>query len=194
MTVQSDVAPPPEPGDPTFMPSDPNVVDENSAGGYEDYFGFEETEKWYFPDGKQYIEYQRMNEGARARFQQKTTKDITVMRQTGDAKMKVDPATERYELMAASVKGWNLMRREGRSGEFMPVPFSIGSPGANFEQWYNSANPKLVDDLEVAIRKANPWLNADMTIEDIEKEEDRLRELKEEIRARERGESSSAAK
>lgn len=183
-----------EPGDPGFGAGIPAAVaDVTEAQAYEDYYGFTETEKWFFPDNKQYIEFQRMNEGARARFQQKTTKDITVVRGSGDAKMKVDPATERHELLAASVKGWHVVRKN-KDDQYVPVAFTIGSPGAEFEKWLQVANPKLVDDLEAAIRKANPWLNADMTIEDIDKEMDRLRELKEEVQARERGEGSSTVK
>lgn len=179
-------APPLEPGDVGFGGTEAEPM--ATATHYEDYFGFEASEKWYFPDGKQYIEFQRMNEGQRARFQQMTTRDVTVERQTGNAKLKVDPATERHELLKASVVGWFVFRQG------QPVPFSIGSPGAEFEKWLAKADPKLVDELERAIRKANPWLMNEVTVEDIDKEMDRLREQKEEILARQAGEGSSSSK
>lgn len=169
-------------------PGAPVAVQTGDDLPYEDYFGFDEADRWYFPDGRQYIEFQRMNEGARAKFQKMTTRDITVVRNTGDAKLKVDPATERHELLVQSVTGWFVFR----AGQ--PVPFSKGSPGANFEQWLDKADPRLVDDLEKAIRKANPWLGAEMTVEDIDKEMDRLRELREQVLERDRGEASSASK
>ncbi len=155
---------------------------------YEDYFGFDETERWFFPDQKQYIEFHVMNEGQRAKFQKLTNKDITLRRQSGDASIKVDPAEERRALLTSSVTGW-LIYRQGE-----PVPFSIGSPGANFEQWLDRANPKLVDDLEFTIRKANPWMQADMSVDQIDEEMDRLRELREQAVERQRGEGVSSSK
>lgn len=170
------------------QPGDQVAVQTGADMPYEDYFGFDEADRWYFPDKRQYIEFQRMNEGARAKFQKMTTRDITVVRNTGDARLKVDPATERHELLVQSVTGWFLFR----NGQ--PVPFSKGSPGANFEQWLDKADPRLVDDLEQAVRRANPWLGADMTLEDIDKEMDRLRELREQVEEKQRGEASSASK
>lgn len=200
MTTETVVQAPLEPGDPGFVEPGQSSVDATTGEAisdqqtYEDYYGFEESDRWHFPDGKQYIEFKRMNEGERARFQQMTTRDVTVVRNTGDAKVKVDPATERRELIISSVTGWHLMRRDQRNGNFVPVPFSKGSPGAELEKWLNVANPTLVDSLEQAIRKANPWLMSDMTLEDIDKEMDRLREMRDEIVARERGEGSSSSK
>lgn len=170
------------------QPGQPVAVEQGSDLPYEDYFGFDESLKWFFPDNRQYIEYKRLNEGDRARFQKMTTRDITVVRNTGDAKLKVDPATERHELLNASVTGWFIVR----GGE--PVPFSKGSPGATFQKWLDKADPKIIDDLELAIRKANPWLQADMTLEDIDKEMDRLRELRDQVEEKQRGEASSASR
>lgn len=152
---------------------------------YEDYFGFEETKVWYFPDKRQYITYQVMNEGQKAKFQKKTNRDITLRRTTGDASVKVDPAEERHALLEASVTGWHVFR----NGQ--PVPFSSGTPGSNFNQWLQNANPKLVESLEFDIRLANPWLQGDMTIEDIDKEMDRLRDLREQTVKREEGKEAS---
>lgn len=160
---------------------------------YEDYFGFGSTERWYFPDKKQYIEFQIMNEGQRREFQKKTNRDITFNRGTNDAKIKADPAEERYHLIVTSVVGWNLKRRRA-DGSFEDVTFSKGSGGSTLEQFLAKANPKLVDDLEFAIRKANPWMQAEMTVEEIEKEEARLADLKQQVLEREKGEGSSSSK
>jgi len=162
--------------------SEASVTQPDDVEIHEDYFGFDSTEKWYFPDGKQFIEFRVMNEGDRVKFQTLTRNDVRFNRRTEEASLRADPAKERHALLEASVVGWHVFR----AGQ--PVPFSIGSPGATFEQWLNNANPKLVDELEFAIRKANPWMQADMTVEEIDKEMDRLRELREQVAARERGE------
>lgn len=153
----------------------------NEEQVYEDYFGFDENKTWFFPDKKQYIIFKVMSEGDKAKFQRETNRDITLQRSTGDAKIKADPASERWALLDASVIDWHVFR------DGQPVPFTKGSPGATFNQWLSKANPRLVEDLEFEIRKANPWLQADMTLEDVDKEMDRLRELREEIVKRESG-------
>jgi hypothetical protein len=155
---------------------------------YEDYFGFEETRTWYFPDGKQYIQYKVMTEGDKAKFQRATNRDITLSRTSGDARIKADPAAERWALMEASVKGWHIFQN-GHA-----VAFTIGSPSATFNQWLNNANPKFVEDLEFAIRKANPWLQADMSVEDIDKEMDRLREMRDQVTAADAAKVSSSGR
>lgn len=160
---------------------------------YEDYFGFDEQKTFTLPDGKQHIYFKVMSEGDRARFQSSVNRDITVARQTGDAKISADPAAERHALLSASVTGWSLKRKNNR-GEWEDAPFSTGNKGSEFEKWLAKANPKLVDDLEFAIRKANPWMQADMSVEDIDKEIDRLVELKVQVQEREKGEGSSSDK
>ena len=178
------------PGEATSTASGEPVV---AAQQYEDYYGFESAETWWFPDHKQYITFKRMNEGERAKFQQMTTRDVTVVRGSGDAKVRVDPATERHELIVASVTGWHLVRKDA-SGRWVPLNFSKGSPGAELEKWLSVADPRLVDSLEQAIRKANPWLLSEKAGEDIDKQMEQLREMKEQILERQRGEGSSSSR
>jgi hypothetical protein len=171
------------------MTETPGVLaDAQTEPVFEDYFGFDEIKQWFFPDGKQFVQFQVMNEGQKSRFQKLTNRDITLSRTSGDAKIKADPAEERHALLTSSVVGWSLYR----NGQ--PVPFSIGSNGAAFEQWLNAANPKLVEDLEFEIRKSNPWLQAEMTVEEIDKEMDRLRELRDEIVKRDAAKASSSVR
>src|SRR6478752_9614476 len=146
---------------------------------YEDYFGFKQSEVFTLPDGKQYINFDVMNEGDKARFQKDTNRDVTVMRTSGDAKMKLDPAAERHALLEGSVSGWHMMRRTETGWE--PIAFSK----TEFKNWLRVANPKVIEDLELAIRKANPWLQADMTVEEIDKEIDRLKEMRDAAEKRE---------
>jgi hypothetical protein len=167
---------------------------------FEDYFGFDRAEQFFLPDGKQYIEFKVMTEGARTRYQQATNRDITLQRTTGDAKMKVDPATDRRELLVNSVSGWYLVKYNPNKGAranleaWESEAFSIGSKGSTFEQWLEKANPSIVDELEKAIRKANRWMLAEMTSDDIEKEIENLREMKVEALKRERGEGVSSSR
>lgn len=152
---------------------------------FDDYFGFSETNKWYFPDGKQFISFQLMNEGARSRYQAKTSQDVRLFKTTGDASIKMDASKERRILVEESVIGWYVIR----DGD--PVPFDSTKPGSVFMQWYEKANPKFVSDLELAIRKANPWMQAEMTVELIDEEIANLRSMREDAVKREEGKSGS---
>ena len=149
---------------------------------YEDYFGFDKTEVYTLPDGKQQIFFKVMTEGQKTKFQQKTNRDIHVNRGTNDMRIKADPAGERRALIQSSVVDWTLMRRNKTTGAWEKAPFSnTGSPGDELSKWLDSANPKIVEELEDAIRKANPWLQADMTVEQIDEELQRLHDLRAEV-------------
>lgn len=155
---------------------------------FADYWGFSDTENHFLPDGKQYFIIQRMNEGAKAKYQREIRSDITIQRSTGDAKMKADPATERHALLKACVVGWNLKARDERSGQVIDVPFSISTGQYNFEKWLSVADPRWVEELEKQCRKLNPWLLQEMKVEDIDKEIENLKEMREEAVKREAGE------
>lgn len=161
---------------------------------YEDYWGFDDQRTFYLPDKKQFITFKVMSEGDRKKFQQKTRTDITLVRRTGDATMRMSPADERHALIVSSVTGWSLFRRNPKTNEMQPVPFSKDSPGANLEMWLQVANPRIIDDLEKEIRKSNPWLLGEMTVEDIDKEIANLHEMREIALKREAGEESSSVK
>ena len=90
----------------------------------------------------------------------------------------MDAAQERHELIRTCVTGWNLYR--GGS----PIPFGERA----LKDFLELTDPRLVEDLEKAIRKANPWLLGEMSSEDIQKEIDNLEEMKKVAEERERGE------
>ena len=152
---------------------------------YEDYFGFGEERVFVLPDGKQQIFFKIMNEGERSKFQKKTNKDIKFNRASGDASIKADQAEERRELILTSVTNWTLVRRSPDG--WIPVPFSGERPGSELDKWLQVANPKIIDDLEFAIRQANPWMQADMSVEEIDKEIDRLNDIRKQAVEREQG-------
>lgn len=170
------------------LPENP-VVTPDTNEGYEDYWGVSETRRYTLPDGKQWIEFKIMDEGDKTKFQKMTNSDLIVQR-SGDSRIKIDPARERHELIKSSVTNWNLMQR-GQDGQWSPAPFG----GArSLEQWLEKAPPKIVEDLELEIRKANPWMQADMSVEEIDKEIERLQDLRRLARERELGEGVSATK
>lgn len=176
------------PGTPEDFPA-PGVPE---APQIVNYFAFGEVKRWYFPDGVQWFQYQVMDEGAKARFQRATNRDIKINQKTNDATVKLDPADERHTLIKMSVNDWYVFAPNlNNGGQLEPVPFTLSDTrhptGMCLEKWLKLANPKLVEELEFEIRKANPWMQADMTVADIDEEIKRLNELREEAEKREAG-------
>lgn len=145
-----------------------------------DYFGFSRTEKHYLPDKVSYIEIKALNEGEKKKYQDKTSKDLVLERGSGNARMSVLQGSERHELIREAMVDWNLSRGGA------PVPFNK----VNIGDFLTLADPKVIEDLEKAVRKLNPWLMADMSVEDIQHEIDNLEEMKKEAEKREAGEDS----
>lgn len=170
-------------------------VEDVDQSGYVDYFGFDDNKIFTLPDGKQWIEFKPLNEGQRAKYEQSTSRDVTFNRRSDNAAIKIDQGSDRHALIMASVTGWNVVRRQ--NGTWVQVPFDARlenghpKPGGQFDQWMNSADPKIVSDLHAAIRKANPWMTEDMTVEMIDEEILRLQELRVEVAEREAAGKSS---
>lgn len=155
---------------------------------YSNYWGFEETHRHMLPDGKQYLVIQRMNEGAKARYQRAIRSDVTVSRSTGDAKLQSDPAKERHALLEACVVDWYMLRPD-KDGKWAEMSFKrSGAQNPGFAGWLEVADPRLIEDLEKACRKLNPWLLQDMTVEDIDQQIAELEEMREEVIKQEQGE------
>lgn len=160
-----------------------------------DYFGFSDEERHYLPgpDGKQseyYLVLRRMNEGAKAAFQKKTSRDLRVERTTGNAVLKMDPGAERHELIKASVVGWNLKRRSPKNpAQIEDAPFDP----SNLNRFLDGSDPRIVEDVEKAIRKLNPWLMDEMSVEDIDREIENLQEMRKVAVEREEGKIASAS-
>lgn len=149
-----------------------------------DYFGFSERKKYFLPDGITYVELEAMNEGSKAKFQKRTQRDLTLEKGSGNARFSMDPAKERHELIRECVKGWNFIRNG------IPIPFGE----AGMRDFLTLANPKIVEGIELEIRKMNPWLLNELTVEEIDKQMKELEELREIAVEREAGEGSSPSK
>lgn len=153
-----------------------------------DYFGFQKLERYYLPDGVTFFELRAMNEGDKSKFQKMTQRDLVLEKGSGNARFKMDPATERHELIKASVVGWNLVR----NGQL--VPFDTHGRANPLEDFLTLADPKIVEGLELAIRKLNPWLMSEMTVEEIDRQIDELTEMRVAAVEREAGEGYSPSK
>lgn len=148
---------------------------------YQDFFTpFVDYGTYTLPDGKQTITFQIMSEGERMKYQQKTNRPININRKSDTASINPDIAQDRFELIVSSVTDWSLVTRDG-NGQWTAVPFST----ANLRNWVKTTSPKIINDLERAIQKANPWMQAEMSVEDIESEIQNLRELLEQKRKEE---------
>lgn len=162
---------------------------------YQDYWGVEETFKHMLPDGKQYFEIRPMNEGAKTAFQKSTNKGIRMNQRSQEATIDVDPADERHTLILQSVVSWHIMQR-GADGTFSeyPCPGDDRMRKRALEQMLEKFNPKVIQELEFFIRTKNPWMQADMDLEEIDRELDRLTELRKQVKDQQSGEGSSANK
>lgn len=153
------------------------------------YWGTDETGKYTLPDGVQWIEFKLMNEGMKSQFQKLTNQDLTIGRDN-TAKVRMDAAEERHTLIKQSVVDWNLYAPDPQTGEMGYAAFSKQM----LNKWLEVGPPKIIEELEMAIRKANPWMQAEMTVEAVEKEIDRLTEVRRELLEKESGEATSANK
>lgn len=160
-------------------PNGPEALPEPPTVQPVDYFGFKREERYTLPDGVQWIEFAAMNEGAKKKYQQKTSRDFVVDRRTGDTRVSVDPGTEREILIRESVTGWYMLR----GGQ--PVPFNSVQLG----DFLTLADPSVIEGIEKAIRDANPWLLDNVTVEDIDKQIEQLEDQKKRIQEREAGEA-----
>jgi len=152
-----------------------------------DYFGYESTERWFFPGQErispQYkasLEIRRMTEGIRQSFQKKTNSRVTILKENQNAEMAVDPARDRRELIKHSVVGWTMFRLDPAG-----KPYAVEYNNRVFEAWLDGADPRIVDELEKFIRTVNPWMLDQMSLESIDKELERLGELREQVKQRE---------
>lgn len=160
-----------EPTNPTAPPG------EDFSTGFDDYWGTDETTKFMFPDGKQFLEIKLMAEGERAKFEKDNNQDLRVSRE-GETTIKIDPGRSRKALIKAAVVDWFIVK-DGREYKFSD---------AHLNEFIDAANPKLIDKIEKEIRDFNVWLKNDLTVEEIDKEIENLNKEREAAVRREAGE------
>lgn len=145
-----------------------------------DYFGVDEVHRFMLPDGISYVEHKTMTEGARRKYQAATNKDVKLSK-AGDATIKMAPGEERVALLDAALCGWNL-KKGGKDMSF--------SPSARRE-FMDAASPTIIDLIIDDIREHNAWLMADLTVEDIDKEIENLKQQRDELLEKEAGKGTS---
>jgi hypothetical protein len=153
--------------------------------GYEDTYSFGGTQVYTLRDGKQTITFKIMNEGDKAHYQRLTNRDIKVDRKTDQAVFRPDQASDRHALILTAVVDWNLYTRDKSAANgWTRLSFNQSM----LQNWLKVTNPAIVEDLEKAIRKANPWLNIeDATEEDLEEQIAELQDELQNLRARTAG-------
>lgn len=158
-----------------------------------DYFDFGEVFRCFFAekygDSSSYVEHKSLNEGSRRKYLNQVNREVTLMRGSGDAKMKLASGDEKHLLLEEAIVGWNLMRKD-RQGELQPVAFNRNS----LQDFLAKADPKIIDVIEKDVRKHNKWLLAEVTEEGILDQIKDLEETLEEIRERDRGNDISSSK
>lgn len=155
-----------------FAASDaPNIspaIDPNTPPIADYWSGPPADSKWYFPDGVQWISFLPLNHGMRARFSARTNKEMTLDRKSGNAKIKTDMSGDTDALLDISITGWYLLRNG--------VPQSFNK--TLLSQFLQQAHPEIVDSLEKAIRKVNPWMDSEVTVDQIDEQIKELTELR----------------
>lgn len=127
----------------------------------------------------EYIEYRPMDGGMKAEFERRTAQDMWV--QTGgrqNMRMSLDNARNREALLEISISGWYLEKPSNQNPDIWE---SVAFTKSNLRQWLNHADPTLLTELESEIRKANPWMLNEQSLEDLESARD---ELEEQIKAK----------
>lgn len=140
-----------------------------------DYFAAPQPERWYLPDGNQYFEFQELREGGKAAYEKATNKDIRVQRSTGDARLSVDPATQRQTLIRLSVTDVHLLQADAR-GIPTEVPFNKDRPGKFWDNLFTFFPAKYIEQLHEEITKANTWLAADDDVQALKDQREQLDE------------------
>lgn len=147
----------------------------------EDYFAFDLTFTYTMPDGVSKIIHKALTEGDRKSYLNKVNRDITIKKASGDAQMRMASGDEKYALLERAIVGWDMLRK----GQL--VVFSRDM----LTKFLDSANPVIIDGIHKEVVKKNPWLLAEMSVEDIEKEISELTELLETKKKEEAGKAAS---
>jgi hypothetical protein len=163
---------------------------------YEDYWGVQETFQFVLPDGKQYFTVKPMDEGMKTRFQKLTNKGIRMNQRSQEAHLDIDPADERHTLILESVVDWRIMQKDADgSWTELPCPTDDGRRKKSIrDNFLEKFNPKIIQELEFFIRTKNPWMQADMDLEELYKQRDEIDLLIKQKKEADAGEDDSTSK
>lgn len=160
---------------------------------FQNYWGVKDRVKFYLPDGQQWIEFRKMDEGLKKKYQQRTNRDITINRDQS-TKLGIDPAEDRHVLIEMSVTNWYMMIPDNPDDLENTTWSEAAFAPQLLRKWLEVGDPKAIQDLEVEIRMANPWMQSDMTVEEIDKEIRRLEDIRREAVEREAAKAASGTR
>jgi len=140
-----------------------SVTDDGDENVQVSYFGFGGIDRYEFPDNHSWLEIAVMNEGTRRKYQSITTRDMKVNRNE-EASFSLDQGGDREALFLTVIKGWNLVNAGSE------VAFNR----SNLQKFIDEVDPRLADSIDERIREINPWMITDASVEEMEKEIDRL--------------------
>jgi len=131
---------------------------------------FESAEEYKLViDKDQYILYRKFTEGARRRYQSAiSSRPFRVNQSTGEMTVTIDLAEQRYLLLKEAISGWKLFKDDKE------VPFGKDT----LEEFLEFGNSDITDRLEIEVKRVNSWLAAGEITGAVEKEIERLQELK----------------
>jgi hypothetical protein len=133
-----------------------------------------EAQRWYFPDGVQYLEWIPLNHGGRAAYQRATQVDMNIDHRSKDVKIKGNLGADVDALVNLCTIDWKMFR----GGQQVTFSRGVDSPGALLNQWLKQADPALVDRYVQVLRRANPWLTSELTVEEIDQQIEDLKALR----------------
>lgn len=140
------------------------------------YFGTSETFTCMLPDGVQYVEHKRLNEGERKKYQNASTYEQTTRRDTNEIKMKMRLGDERHMLLEVAITNVHMFGPDGN-----PVPWGRQT----LRQLLENGDTDIIDIIEEDIRKHNKWLLQMATLESVEEEITRLEEHRDYLKGQE---------
>lgn len=134
-----------------------------------DYFGADDTHQFFLPGSReQFVMIKAFTEGDRCKYLDRTNRDLKLDR-SGTASLKTAPGSDRHTLLKIAIVDFAL-RFNGQLTTMAQNP-------KVFERFLESAPPSVIDEIVKEVHKHNPWLLAEMSVEDIEKEISNLQEM-----------------
>lgn len=155
-----------------------------------DYFDTDETFQYWLPDGVSWVEHKLLTEGDRQKYLSKTSRELRVQRQTQDMFFNPGAGEDRKAVLEVALVGWNLRRKDRKNGRLEPVPFNPNE----LARFITNANPAVLEGIEDDIRRKNPWLSVDVSVADIDREIERLNDLRAEKVKEQEGNAGSSDK
>lgn len=143
----------------------------------QDYFSVKQVFKFTLPDKVSTISHQKLNEGQRRTYEDKTSSSVELDQTTQKASVEIKPGVARLELLKLAIVDWEL-KITNSAGKLEPVGFNP----EQLAKFLNAADPDIIDIIEEEVKSKNKWvaLSQYQDVKSIEKEIERLNKLKDE--------------